>query len=87
MLCTSAERFKESGRQPAASMTKDMINVLLEGNVKRSSGEYFDVGYLLLEYDTILANGEEENAQDEKRYYSSEEKSLIKKLWEYKTIT
>lgn len=57
MLCTSAERFKESGRQPAASMTKDMINVLLEGNVKRSSGEYFDVGYLLLEYDTILAMG------------------------------
>lgn len=63
---------------------KDMINALLEGNVKRNSGEYFDVEYLLLEYDTILANGEEENAQDENRYYSNEEKALIKRLWEYK---
>lgn len=61
-----------------------MINALLEGNVKRNSGEYFDVEYLLLEYDTILANGEEENAQDENKYYSDEEKAVLRRLREYK---
>lgn len=63
---------------------KDMINMLLEGNVKRNSGEYVDSEYMGLEYDTIITTGEVENLEDEKAYYADTEMTLLKRLKEYK---
>lgn len=63
---------------------KEMINMLLEGNVKRNNNEYYDSEYMALRYDTILANGEIENHDDEKAYYADTEMTLIKRLREYK---
>lgn len=63
---------------------RDMINLLLEGNVKRNNGEYVDVEYLSLAYDRYLATGELENFEDEKAYYADTEMTLIKRMREYK---
>jgi len=63
---------------------KEMINMLLEGNVKRNNGEYVDSEYMGLQYNTILAMGELENLEDEKAYYADTEMTLIKRLREYK---
>lgn len=63
---------------------KDMINVLLEGNVKRNNGEYVDANYMALQYDTIVASGYLENLEDEDKYYAKDEETLLKRLEEYK---
>lgn len=63
---------------------KEMIQLLLDGNVRRNNGEYVDAQYVSLQYDTIVSSGYLENLEDENRYYSSEEETLLKRLEEYK---
>lgn len=63
---------------------KEMIKVLLEGNVKRSNGEYVDANYMALEYDTIVSSGYLENLEDGDKYYAKDEETLLKRLEEYK---
>ena len=63
---------------------KEMIKVLLEGNVKRSNGEYVDANYMALEYYTIVSSGYLENLEDGDKYYAKDEETLLKRLEEYK---
>ena len=63
---------------------KDMINLLLDGNVRRSKGEYVDATYMAMQYDTIFSAGYLENLEDDNKYYASEEETLLKRLEEYK---
>lgn len=63
---------------------KNMINLLLDGNVRRSRGEYVDAQYMALQYDTIVSSGYLENLEDDNKYYASEEETLLKRLQEYK---
>ncbi len=63
---------------------KEMIQLLLDGNVRRNNGEYVDAKYMSLQYDTIVSSGYIENLKDENKYYSSEEETLLKRLGEYK---
>lgn len=64
--------------------SKEMIQLLLDGNVRRSNGEYVDTKYMSLQYDTIVSSGCLENLEDENKYYTSEEEALLKRLEEYK---
>ncbi len=44
---------------------KEMIPLLLDGNVRRNNGEYVDAKYMSLQYDTIVSSGYIENLEDE----------------------
>ena len=63
---------------------KDLIELLLRENHNRNVGNYIDADYIALQYDTIIAQGEMENLEDEDKYYASDEKNLLKRLKEYK---
>lgn len=63
---------------------KEMIELLLEANVLRNSGEEIDVEYLWIRYDSCLARGGLENIADKTAYYAPKEETLIKRLGEYK---
>ena len=61
-----------------------MIELLLKENHNRNIGNYVDADYISLQYDTMLAQGGMENLEDEDRYYADEERTLLKRLKEYK---
>ena len=63
---------------------KDLIELLLRENHNRNVGNYIDADYIALQYDTVIAQGEMENLEDEDKYYASDEKNLLKRLKEYK---
>lgn len=63
---------------------KDLIELLLKENHNRNIGNYVDADYISLQYDTMLAQGGMENLEDEDRYYADEERTLLKRLKEYK---
>ena len=63
---------------------RQMIQLLLDGNVRRSNVEYVDAQYMSLQYDTIVSSGYIENLDDADKYYSKEEETLLKRLEEYK---
>lgn len=63
---------------------RQMIQLLLDGNVRRSNGEYVDAQYMSLQYDTIVSSGYIENLDDANKYYIKEEETLLKRLEEYK---
>lgn len=53
---------------------KNLIELLLRENHNRNVGNYIDADYIALQYDTIIAQGEMENLEDEDKYYASDEK-------------
>lgn len=64
---------------------KEMIDLLVEANIKRKTdGETIDPELISLNYDIALKNGESENTEEKDRYYVDTEKTLIKRLKEYK---
>ena len=63
---------------------KNLIELLLKENHNRNVGNYIDADYIALQYDTILAQGRMENLEDEDKYYADDEKTLLKRLKEYK---
>ena len=63
---------------------KDLIELLLRENHNRNVGNYIDADYIALQYDTIIAQGEMDNLEDEDKYYASDEKNLLKRLKEHK---
>ena len=72
--------------------TNQLINLLIETNNKRkeyinSSIMYFDQEVsdkVSIEYDKIILQAKEENRKDFSKYYGNEEKTLIKRLIDYK---
>lgn len=63
---------------------KDLIELLLRENHNRNIGNYVDADCISLQYDTMLVQGGMENLEDEDRYYADEERTLLKRLKEYK---
>ena len=70
----------------------ELINLLITTNNKRkeyidSSIEYFDqevTDKVSLEYDNIIDKARDENKKDFNKYYGSDERTLIKRLIDYK---
>lgn len=62
-----------------------MIDLLVEANTKRKTdGETIDPELISLNYDIALDKGVAENNDEGDKYYVSTEKTLIKRLKEYK---
>lgn len=64
--------------------TKQLINLLIETNIKRNNEEWFDAEVILSSYDSIVKEGEKENKNSEDSWYLAEEKKLLRRLKEYK---
>lgn len=63
---------------------KLMIDLLLKENYKRNNGDYIDAKYMSIVYDQYVAMGYLENLDAEEKYYGDTEKTLLKRLEEYK---
>lgn len=63
---------------------KLMIDMLLRENHKRNNGDYIDAEYISIVYDQYVAMGYLENLEDSEKYYGDTEKTLLKRLQEYK---
>lgn len=63
---------------------KQMIELLLKANHERSQGYEIDAEYISICYDQYVCEGNVENTEDEDKYYAGDEKTLLKRLREYK---
>lgn len=63
---------------------KNMIELLLRENHNRSIGNYVDAEYMSIVYDQYVAEGYLENLEASGKYYGDTEKTLLKRLEEYK---
>lgn len=63
---------------------KEMIGLFVKENQRRKEQTELDYGYITLQYDTYVSMGYVENSEDENRYYADTERTLLKRLKEYK---
>ena len=63
---------------------KHMIDLLLKENHNRYVGNYVDAEYVSIVYDQYVAEGYVENLEAEGKYYGDTERTLLKRLEEYK---
>lgn len=63
---------------------KHMIELLLKANHEQNQGDEIDAEYIGLCYDQYVCEGDIENTEDEDKYYAGDEKTLLKRLKEYK---
>lgn len=58
--------------------------MLLKANHERNQGFEIDPEYISICYEEYISNGSLENLADEDKYYAEKEKTLLKRLREYK---
>lgn len=63
---------------------KEMIELLLRANHERNQGFEIDPEYISICYEEYICSGCLENLADEDKYYAEKEKTLLKRLREYK---
>lgn len=63
---------------------KQMIELFLKANHERNLGFPIDPEYISICYDQYVCEGDIENTEDDNKYYAEKEKTLLKRLRQFK---